>query len=97
MKTYEVIVTPEAQLGIVAAFEYIHERSPLNAEQWLRALYAQIDTLETMPGRGALVREREYFNEELRQLLFKSHRIVFRIEHSARIVRVLYFRHSKLA
>jgi plasmid stabilization system protein ParE len=41
-RRYGVIVTPEAESGIVSAFEYIFERSPLNAERWLRALYKKI-------------------------------------------------------
>ena len=54
-----------AQLGITAAFEYIHERSPLNAEEWLTTPHAQIDTLEAMPERCTMAREGEYLNEEL--------------------------------
>jgi plasmid stabilization system protein ParE len=48
-----------------------------------------------MPERCALARENEYFEDELRQLLFKSHRIIFRVERSERIVRVLYVRHGR--
>jgi plasmid stabilization system protein ParE len=95
VKRYEVIVTPEAEAGIVNAFEYINERSPENASRWLRGLYGKIDTLEQMPARCALARENEYFEDVLRQLLFKSHRIVFRVEEADRIVRVLYVRHGK--
>jgi plasmid stabilization system protein ParE len=95
MKTYKVFVTPEAELGIISAFRYIEEHSPLNAEKWLRGLYSRIDTLEQMPTRCALAREAQYFSEDLRQLIFKSHRIVFRIEEQARVVRVLYVLHGK--
>ena len=48
-----------------------------------------------MPTRCALAREAEYFDEEIRQLIFRSHRIVFRIEEEARIVRVVYILHGK--
>ncbi|MFN0169073.1 MAG: hypothetical protein ACKV22_21825 [Bryobacteraceae bacterium] len=51
MKTFEVIVTPEAQAGIRESFLYIHERSPLNADRWLRGLYDEIDSLERFPER----------------------------------------------
>jgi plasmid stabilization system protein ParE len=95
VKAFRVFVTPEAELGIVSAFRYIEEHSPLNAEKWLRGLYARIDTLEQMPERCALAREAQFFGEDLRQLIFKSHRIVFRIEEEARIVRVLYILHGK--
>ena len=95
MKRYEVIVTPEAEAGIFSAFEYINGRSPGNAAKWLRGLYREIDTLETVPERCSLARENEYFEDTLRQLLFKSHRIIFRVEQAEKIVRVLYVRHGK--
>jgi plasmid stabilization system protein ParE len=95
VKTYEVIVTPEAEAGIVSAFEYINDRSPENAAKWLRGLYREIDTLETTPDRCSFARENEYLEGTLRQLLFKSHRIIFRVEQAEKIVRVLYVRHGK--
>ncbi|MBI3895653.1 MAG: type II toxin-antitoxin system RelE/ParE family toxin [Acidobacteria bacterium] len=54
-----------------------------------------IFTLESFPRRCSIGREQEYFEEELRQLIFKSHRIIFQIEEKARIVRVLYFVHGR--
>ena len=95
MKKYRVIVTPEAQAGIRQAFAYIQERAPLNAARWLQGLYKQIDTLERFPERCAFAREREYLEEDLRQLIFKSHRIVFRIGEKQNMVQVLYVRHAK--
>jgi plasmid stabilization system protein ParE len=94
VKRYTVLVTPEAEAGIVSAFHYIRERSPMNAARWLRALYGEIDSLERFPERCSLARENEYFEDTLRQLTLKSHRIIFRVEEARRIVRVLYFRHG---
>ncbi len=91
---YEVIVTPEAQEGIRNSFEYIYERAPLNAARWLRKLYRQIDTLEGSPARCGFAREREYLEEGLRQLLFKSHRVIFRIDEARKAVYVLHVRHA---
>ncbi|HWE03890.1 MAG TPA: hypothetical protein VG326_15905 [Tepidisphaeraceae bacterium] len=48
---YVVIVTPEAQANIAAAYDDIAARSPLNAGKWLSKLYAQIDGLENFPRR----------------------------------------------
>lgn len=90
-----MIVTPEAEEGIISAFEYINERSPENAAKWLRSLYREINTLETSPERCSLARENEYFDGKLRQLLFKSHRIIFRVEQAEKLVRVLYVRHGR--
>ena len=95
MKKYEVIVSPEAQAAILTAFRYIHERAPQNAERWLRNLYSCIGTLESFPGRCASARERKYFEEELRQLVFKSHRIIFHLDKKNRTVRVVYLVHVR--
>lgn len=95
MKKYEVIVTAEAEAGILAAFRYIHDSSPRKASKWLRALYSKIATLENFPRRCPFARERDYFEEELRQLVFKSHRIIFHINERSRTVRVVYFMHGK--
>ncbi len=76
MKRYTVIVTPEAQSNIREAFLYINARSPLNAGRWLQSLHDQIETLERFPQRCSYARERSDLGQELRQLLFKSHRII---------------------
>jgi plasmid stabilization system protein ParE len=94
-KRYGVMVTPEAETGIVDAFLYILERSPLYAEKWLRALYKKIDSLEQMPERCPLARENDYFEDTLRHLVFKSYRIIFRVEEAKRVVQILYLRHAK--
>ena len=92
---YQVIVTPEAQSNIREAFGYIYERAPLHAVRWLRALYKRIDTLECFPERCGFARERDYLEEDLRQLVFKSHRVIFRIDKGHKTVYVLYVRHAK--
>jgi len=58
-------------------------------------LYSEIDTLETFPERCAFAREREYFEADLRQLLFKSHRVVFSVDQASDIVYVHEVRHAK--
>ena len=94
MKKYRVVVTPEAETGIRESFLYIYERSPVNAARWLQGMWKQIDTLERFPERCSYAREQEYLDDELRQLIFKSHRIVFRVEKPRSIVYVLYVRHA---
>ena len=92
---YEVIVTPEAQAGIEEAFAYIFERSPLNGARWLRGLYRKIDSLESFPERYGWAQEREYLEEDLRVLVFKSHGVIFQVDKASRIVYVLYVRHLR--
>ena len=92
---FRVIVTPEAQTGIRQSFLYIRQHGPLNAARWLRGLYATVATLERMPERCGPAIERDYVDQDLRQLIFKSHRIVFRIDKPLKIVWVLWVRHGK--
>jgi plasmid stabilization system protein ParE len=91
---YQVIVTPAALTGIRESFAYIHERSPLNGARWLQGLYKEIETLERFPERCAFAREREYLDDDLRQLVFKSHRIVFTVAKKEKRVYVVYVRHA---
>ena len=91
---YQVIVTPEARAGIRESFGYIRERSTLHAARWLHALDGKIDTLKRFPERCPLARESEYFDEDLRQLVFKSHRIVFTIAGKEKRVYALHVRHA---
>jgi plasmid stabilization system protein ParE len=94
MKRYSVEITTEVESSIRHAFYYIHERSPTNALNWLAGLYRAIDTLETMPGRCALIREQEAFDEEVRELIHHSHRIIFTVDEEEAVVRVHTFRHT---
>ena len=93
---YVVIVTPEAEENIAAAYDYIAEHSPLNAARWLRGLYKQIDSLEEFPRGFGEAREQRHFAEEIRQVIFKSHLIIFPIDDASGMVHVVYVRHGKM-
>ena len=95
MKKYRVIVVPEAQAGIREAFDFIHERAPLSAVRWLQELYRRIGTLESIPDRCPPAREREFFEEDLRQLVFRSYRIVFYADRPRRTVYILAILHAR--
>lgn len=94
MKRYRVDLTPLAESDIAAAFHYIHRRAPLNAERWIRGIYAAVDSLMRQPKRCPRAPESDYLGEELRHLVFKSHRIIFRVEETRKIVQVLHVRHG---
>jgi plasmid stabilization system protein ParE len=54
----------------------------------------QIDFLEEFPHRCGIAPDSQFIGEELRHLIYKSHRIIFRIEERYGIVRVLHVRHA---
>jgi len=51
--------------------------------------------LERFPERCSYASEREYLEEEFRQLVYKSHRVVFYVDKPDNIVYFLYVRHGK--
>jgi plasmid stabilization system protein ParE len=93
---YKVELTPTAESELWQAFEYIHRRAPLNAARWLKGIYKAIDSLELFPTRCGTARESQYLNADLRQFIFKSHRIIFAIDDKAKTVRILYIRHGSM-
>ena len=89
---YTIVIQPRAQDDIIDAYMFIQMDAPMNAEYWLRGLYAAIATLETFPKRCGFAREYEGVNQELRQLIYKSHRVIFEIDGSE--VHVMHVRHA---
>jgi plasmid stabilization system protein ParE len=95
VKPYKVVITPAAEASVSEFFLYVFSESPPRAERWIRRLYSAIQSLERFPERCSFAREREYIEEDLRQLLFGSNRIVFSIDEGTRSVFVHEVRHSK--
>jgi plasmid stabilization system protein ParE len=95
MKRYTVEITPSAESELVNAFEYIKAKSPLNAERWLQAVYKSISKLESITGYGRAM-EAELLGVDLRQLVFKSHRILFTVDDKQHVVTVHYIRHGAM-
>jgi plasmid stabilization system protein ParE len=89
---YTVVILPEAEDDIIDAFTFIQADAPMNAERWLHGLYEAIATLETFPSRYALARENDDVPQELRQMIYKSHRVIFEIRPTE--VHVLHVRHA---
>ncbi len=93
---YTVEMTPTAERELQSAFAYIHARAPLNGVRWLKAINKAIDSLQDFPTRCGIAPESDYLGETLRHYIFKSHRIVFFVDESRLVVRVLYIRHGKM-
>ena len=92
---YKVILTPEAEQAALDAFLYIFERAPLAGTRWLRDLYRAIDSLESFPERYPFAPERLLLEEDLRHLVFKSHRIIFLVNRRRKEVHVVDVRHGR--
>ncbi len=65
-------------------------QDPVAAEQWWNGLVDQILSLETLPRRCSIIPEQKYFEQEMRHLIYASHRIIFRIDESTVTVLRIY-------
>lgn len=93
---YRVIVTPEAQANIDSALQYISERSSIHAARWLAGINKQIKGLEFMPRRFGEAREQKHFPEEIRQVVYASHRIIYTVDDASKTVHILFVRHAAM-
>jgi plasmid stabilization system protein ParE len=78
----------------LGAAEYIARNAPLNAARWYDGLETAIHSLRHLPARCAIAPESQYLGAEFRHFIYKSHRIIFRVDEIARVVRVLHIRHG---
>ncbi len=97
--TFQVELTPIAELQIEQAYQWYRDRNPEFADRWFRSVMNRISTLQVQPRRWALAVEHEIFPGEVRQLLHGQARNIYRILFTIREMRVivLYVRHSAQA
>ena|SRR5688572_16982711 len=95
---HRVVTTLLALADMESAYEWIAERSPLNAERWKQRLLKTIDSLELFPARCGLAPEAQLLGREIRQLLFGKRRGIYRILFEIRDdeVVVLRIRHGAM-
>ncbi len=91
---FKVTFRKEARDEAVEAAAYIAEEgSPEASARWLEGLERAIESLSIMPRRCRRAREQPAFpDRELRQLRYKSHRLIFTI--LGREVHVLHIWHA---
>ncbi len=94
MKEYKVVTSPPVHQSIIDTYHYIAADSPANALAWLTGLDSAIDSLATMPERCHAILEQVGDGIIYRQLLFKSHRIIFDVVESDAVVRIHALRHA---
>lgn len=91
--SYRIVIEQRAYDDIDDAYQWRLENvAPEQAVDWYFDLLEKIETLQTFPFRCALAPENEYFAEEIRQLLYGRHRILFTVCDEE--VHVLYVRHE---
>lgn len=93
---YRVVIQPEAEQGIKDAYFWVSHYSSRQARRWLEGLHKAILSLEQMPLRCALAFENDFFDEEIRQLLYgkgkNTYRVLFAI--TGKTVQIISVRHA---
>jgi toxin ParE1/3/4 len=90
-KKYRVISTQHAQKDLEQIYYYIAADSIKNAATVVLELEKKIYSLDTLPDRQPLIAENELFATEYRHLIYKNHRIIYRIsEKTVFILRVVH-------
>jgi len=73
-----VVWTYAARADLLEALEYLSDRLPAAAESFLTDVEAAAASLTRFPQRGAVVNELDFPN--LRQLIVKRYRLVYRVD-----------------
>jgi plasmid stabilization system protein ParE len=94
--TYHVIIQPQAEADIEAAYLWKRDNVPQAAVRWFAEIVEAINSLDQFPARCPLAPENEHFTQEIRQLLHGPrhdvYRILFTVESDT--VHVLHVRHG---
>ncbi len=93
---YQVIIQPSAEQGIKEAYFWMSNYSSRQARSWLEGLYKAILSLEQMPFRFPLAFENNFFEEEIRQLIYGKGKNIYRILFTIteQTVHVIFVRHA---
>ena len=90
MKTYRVEFTPDARQDILDHAQYIagQEHNNTYALAWYEGMYAAVMSLKEMPQRCPMARENDAFEQEIRQLVYGSHRAIFSMHDDQGLVAI---------
>src|SRR5690349_19730302 len=92
MKRYRVLIHPDAEAELDAAYRHIAEDSPEQAVKWRQTLLRKTQALKTLPNRCPLAPESKIIGREVRHLICGAYRMLFVLE--AQTVIVLHLRHG---
>jgi plasmid stabilization system protein ParE len=89
---YRVELAAPAVRDAEETCSWISEDSPQGGHRWHEGLMQAFRSLERNPLRCSLAPESVFFNEEIRQLVYGKHRILFTVKNKT--VFVLRVRHG---
>ena len=89
---YKIDIAPEVAEEIENIYLYISMDSPQNALQWYFDIYDRVQSLKDLPTRCPMAFESRYYDFEIRHLIFKKYRILFRIQNKT--IQIIHIRHT---
>ncbi|HEV7867675.1 MAG TPA: type II toxin-antitoxin system RelE/ParE family toxin [Chthoniobacteraceae bacterium] len=89
---YQVALSPSAQRDLRSIVRYISVDSPDRAVRFGQFLVSSIKRLAELPEMGRVVREFE--NPSIREIVVRSYRVIYRVDHGDCRVDVLRFWHG---
>jgi plasmid stabilization system protein ParE len=88
---FRVRITRAAERDIEETWNFIAHDNPSTADQFIRRLEEQIQTLETFPESCPLIPENELLGTRYRHMLYGNYRTVIRIERKiVYVIRVIH-------
>ena len=93
---FHVDITEPAIIDSGEYFRFIRDvkKKPDAADRWYLGLVEATISLEELPERCPSIPEQDEFQFEIRQLIYFSHRIIFRVLHESNIVIVYRVYHG---
>jgi toxin ParE1/3/4 len=86
MPRFQVEITRVAESDIKNIFQHIASDNPTAAENWVKEIERQIDSLEKFPLRCPVIPESHDLGKEYRHVLYGNYRTIFRREGSRVII-----------
>lgn len=87
--SHRVVIQPNAEADLEEIHAYIHREFPLAADAWIDDCLRAILSLERFPRRCPVAPESAYFARTVRQLLSRSHRILYTVtRHDVHVLAV---------
>ena len=94
---YKIQLARRAKLDIAETLGFFSEFSPQAAQNWFDGLFEAMESLSEMPARHALIVESARLKRHLRSLPYHSHRIVYEISDTKKVVSIVRIYHSARA
>jgi toxin ParE1/3/4 len=89
---FTIILTPQAIEDLREIVTFIARDNPAKAEEFGNLLCDKTETLGAHPLLGRVVPE--FRRHEIRELIYKSYRIVYRLDESSKAIHILHFWHG---